>query len=362
MKTYLEYKDEKSHKFWQIAVTDNAFTVTYGKVGTNGQSKTKTFDTAEKATLEAEKIITQKLKKGYKPLATILVEKWDDELQKIIEERARNSSESIEKFREWLTNAFTLHLEDKINKGNLDKLNRQKVQEILKILVFFSSYKEAPIPIAKPKEKPKATKSKNPKSNAIDYFSELVKFNEQYGGETYAQSFCIVEDEEDYFETWLDEVSEEKAKEYSDALEIFASADGTGAHYAFWFTDGNTDKNKAPIIYYGSEGDIIVVAENIKDLIKMLSFGTECMDGSFCHYIDDEASYYKGFLDFMPNHLIFREWMKNTLNIEPVNLDGLINDDEGYSEEVEKLQKKAEKKIKKAFDKWQYQFYPSDED
>ena len=31
MQKYLEYKDEKSHKFWQIEVEENSFTVTYGK-------------------------------------------------------------------------------------------------------------------------------------------------------------------------------------------------------------------------------------------------------------------------------------------------------------------------------------------
>jgi len=66
MKKYLEYKDEKSHKFWQIEVEENSFTVTYGKVGTKGQSKTKEFDNAKKANQEAEKIIKQKNKKGYK--------------------------------------------------------------------------------------------------------------------------------------------------------------------------------------------------------------------------------------------------------------------------------------------------------
>ena len=38
MKTYLEYKDEKSHKFWEIEVKENTFTVTYGKVDSNALS------------------------------------------------------------------------------------------------------------------------------------------------------------------------------------------------------------------------------------------------------------------------------------------------------------------------------------
>ena len=63
MKKHLEYKDEKSHKFWQIKVVENTFTVTFGKFGTNGQSKTKEFDNAEKSIQEAEKVIKQKQKK-----------------------------------------------------------------------------------------------------------------------------------------------------------------------------------------------------------------------------------------------------------------------------------------------------------
>jgi predicted DNA-binding WGR domain protein/Leucine-rich repeat (LRR) protein len=70
MKFYLEYKDDKSAKFWQIECIDNTHTVTYGKIGTKGQEKTKTFDTAEKAQKEAEKMIKAKKKKGYEEVIT----------------------------------------------------------------------------------------------------------------------------------------------------------------------------------------------------------------------------------------------------------------------------------------------------
>ena len=65
MKTYLEYQDSKSHKFWQIERADDTHTVTYGRVGTAGQSKTKTFASAEAAQKDAEKLIKSKTKKGY---------------------------------------------------------------------------------------------------------------------------------------------------------------------------------------------------------------------------------------------------------------------------------------------------------
>jgi uncharacterized protein (TIGR02996 family) len=64
MRTF-QYSDAKSHKFWNIEVSGSGFTVTYGKVGAAGQTQTKSFATAEKAQAEADKLIREKLKKGY---------------------------------------------------------------------------------------------------------------------------------------------------------------------------------------------------------------------------------------------------------------------------------------------------------
>jgi uncharacterized protein (TIGR02996 family) len=57
--------DAKSHKFWNIDVTGSSFTVTFGKIGTTGQTQTKEFATSEKAHAQAEKRIRQKTAKGY---------------------------------------------------------------------------------------------------------------------------------------------------------------------------------------------------------------------------------------------------------------------------------------------------------
>ena len=65
MRTF-QFSDAKSHKFWSIAVSGDSFTVTFGKVGTAGQTQTKTFATAEKAQAEADKLIREKEKKGYR--------------------------------------------------------------------------------------------------------------------------------------------------------------------------------------------------------------------------------------------------------------------------------------------------------
>ena len=64
MRTF-SYSDAKSHKFWTIDVTGTGFAVTYGKIGTAGQSAAKSFATAEKCQAEADKLVREKTGKGY---------------------------------------------------------------------------------------------------------------------------------------------------------------------------------------------------------------------------------------------------------------------------------------------------------
>jgi predicted DNA-binding WGR domain protein len=60
-----ELSEGTSHKFWQIALDGSAFTVTWGRIGTNGQTQTKTFESAGKAQKEHDKLVDEKVKKGY---------------------------------------------------------------------------------------------------------------------------------------------------------------------------------------------------------------------------------------------------------------------------------------------------------
>jgi predicted DNA-binding WGR domain protein len=65
MKRTFHYQDEKSNKFWSIEVSETSFTVNFGKEGAKGQFQTKTFDTGGAAQKEADKLIAEKIKKGY---------------------------------------------------------------------------------------------------------------------------------------------------------------------------------------------------------------------------------------------------------------------------------------------------------
>ena len=60
-----EFSDSTSNKFWEVDVKGKTLNVTFGKIGTKGQSKPKDFATPEKAKAEMEKLIKEKIGKGY---------------------------------------------------------------------------------------------------------------------------------------------------------------------------------------------------------------------------------------------------------------------------------------------------------
>nr|WP_059253126.1 WGR and DUF4132 domain-containing protein [Escherichia albertii] len=64
MKIYI-YQDEKSHKFWAVEQQGNELHISWGKVGTNGQSQVKSFADAAAAEKAELKLIAEKVKKGY---------------------------------------------------------------------------------------------------------------------------------------------------------------------------------------------------------------------------------------------------------------------------------------------------------
>jgi uncharacterized protein (TIGR02996 family) len=64
MRTFV-FTDATSNKFWHIALSGKSFTVQFGRVGTTGQTQTKTFISAAVAQKEHDKVVAQKLKKGY---------------------------------------------------------------------------------------------------------------------------------------------------------------------------------------------------------------------------------------------------------------------------------------------------------
>lgn len=65
----LEFVGGNSRKFWEIGRSEATVLVRFGRLGTGGQIQEKVFDSAERAQREVDKLIAEKLRKGYQRAA-----------------------------------------------------------------------------------------------------------------------------------------------------------------------------------------------------------------------------------------------------------------------------------------------------
>lgn len=62
---YFEYVEGTSNKFWEVSQAGNTMTTRWGRIGSNGQSKTKAFASEESAANAVAKLIEEKTGEGY---------------------------------------------------------------------------------------------------------------------------------------------------------------------------------------------------------------------------------------------------------------------------------------------------------
>ncbi|HFR5713239.1 TPA: DUF4132 domain-containing protein [Escherichia coli] len=111
MKSYI-YQDEKSHKFWEVGQQGNELHISWGKVGTQGQSQIKSFADAAAAEKAELKLIAEKTKKGYVEDASANVH--IPPVTKVTPD-VETSPESKNK-RPWLADDAVIPLTDDINR------------------------------------------------------------------------------------------------------------------------------------------------------------------------------------------------------------------------------------------------------
>ncbi len=73
MKTYLEFRDNKSEKFWEVSVEGSVMTTRWGKIDSSGQSKKKDLSTHDIACDEAKKLA-----------AKMYITEMDSDLDKLV--------------------------------------------------------------------------------------------------------------------------------------------------------------------------------------------------------------------------------------------------------------------------------------
>jgi hypothetical protein len=114
-----------------------------------------------------------------------------------------------------------------------------------------------------------------PNAAVPDSLSRLLDFqNDTSGPEFYASGFeLIVNEPPGMLETYSSDPN------FLNALFIFAQANGSGSNYAVWRTDASVDSgadlSAVPIIFFGDEGGVEVIAENIAGLLQLLSVDAE---------------------------------------------------------------------------------------
>ena len=66
-----EFVGGTSAKFYEVSVSGASVTVRYGRIGTQGQSQTKSLANAAAAERHADTLIAQKIGKGYQEVAAV---------------------------------------------------------------------------------------------------------------------------------------------------------------------------------------------------------------------------------------------------------------------------------------------------
>ncbi|MBC8884293.1 WGR domain-containing protein [Flavobacterium piscinae] len=123
MNKHLKFIDGNSNKFWQIQVNGNQYTVTYGKNGTSGVSQIKTFETNEDCLKAAEKLLAEKIKKGYSENGEVTIpEKVDAKTGKVTNVKA--ILEEYDYMISQKNSALLLPFLEKNTKGNLEAIRK----------------------------------------------------------------------------------------------------------------------------------------------------------------------------------------------------------------------------------------------
>ncbi|WP_242661180.1 hypothetical protein [Flavobacterium johnsoniae] len=155
---------------------------------------------------------------------------------------------------------------------------------------------------------------------------KLYEFEQEYGAETYSECFGLtITDDKTGIKTWSEE------EEFYNSFIEFAGANGSGSSYAYWLIDN--DLNNCPIVVFGDEGGIHVVAENTRKLIHLLTLDTEIsVDFDSAYFYKDEEYYSEN-----DNIEAFQQWVKKEFNLDPIETN----------EETDEIVKQAKDKYKK---------------
>lgn len=109
-------------------------------------------------------------------------------------------------------------------------------------------------------------------------------------------------------------------EEFVSSFVPFAKANSTGSIYAFWINNKEkVDLNNSPIVVFGDEGGVFVVASNLKELLQIAAYDIEPVvyEDEF-YFQDKEVLEEEGEFDAAEFNSEYLEWLRNDAKLKPV--------------------------------------------
>lgn len=152
--------------------------------------------------------------------------------------------------------------------------------------------------------------------------------------ENYSEGFGVSANEMTGLKRWSKDPS------FLDRLFPFAQANCSGSFYAIW-NDGTTKPiNEMPVVVFGDEGGVHIVAENILQLLHLLTFDVEIsVDHEEVYFYKDKDNYEER--EDLGKYL---KWLKENYNLDQIK-------------KPKPMVTAAQKKYKKQFSNWFGQYY-----
>ncbi len=164
--------------------------------------------------------------------------------------------------------------------------------------------------------------------------AQLLEFQNAQDG-YFSDGFELATDDKGGLKSWSADA------EFLAGLFPVGQANGSGSTYALW-SPKSDNLAAAPVLVFGDEGGVHVVASDVLGLLRLLSYDAEPMvdHDSVSFYRDEDSDTSDGAEDYV-------EWLESRFELEPLTTD----------DEVESLIADAQKKHAAAYRAWAKNFY-----
>ncbi|MDR0230281.1 MAG: cell wall assembly protein [Flavobacteriaceae bacterium] len=147
----------------------------------------------------------------------------------------------------------------------------------------------------------------------------------------YSNAIYLLEEENFIVETFSTDET------FVESFLPFAEANSSGSVYAFWIKDASEKSlENCPIVVFGDEGGVFVVAKNLKELLQIAAYDVEIVVVPFeeAFFTDREEDEDYETSEFNKEYL---DWLRTEAKLKPIltieQIDDVLNEaDAAYGE------------------------------